>query len=83
MFQSNVVLQGAHGAETHNMDGEKLYEMLMILLKVFENALALSSSLGLEGARKIYFKVTFDVSADVGGICVPGHKGPWSIPAAR
>ena len=60
MFQSNVVLQGAHGAETHNMDGEKLYEMLMILLKVFKNAPALSTSLGLEGARKIYFKVAIE-----------------------
>ena len=31
------------------------------------------TSLGLEGARRI-FKVTIDVSADMGGICVSGHK---------
>ena len=35
------------------------------------------TSLGLEGARRIFFKVTIDVSADMGGICVSGHKDPW------
>ena len=34
------------------------------------------TSLGLEGARRIFFKVTIDVSADMGGICVSGHKDP-------
>ena len=40
------------------------------------------TSLGLEGARRIFFKVTIDVSADMGGICVSRHKDPRSVPAA-
>ena len=39
------------------------------------------TSFGLEGARRIFFKVSIDVSADMGGICVSGHKGPRSVPA--
>ena len=38
--------------------------------------------LGWEGARRIFFKVTIDVSADMGGICVSEHKDPWFVPAA-
>ena len=40
------------------------------------------TSLGLEGARRIFFKTTIDVSANMGGICVSGHKDPRSLPAA-
>ena len=40
------------------------------------------TSLGLEGARRIFFKVTIDVSADMGGICVSGHKDLRSVLAA-
>ena len=42
----------------------------------------LPTSLGLEGTRRIFFKVTIDVSANMGGICVSGHKVPRSVPAA-
>ena len=34
------------------------------------------TSLGLEGARRIFFNVTIDVSANMGGSCVSGHKRP-------
>ena len=37
------------------------------------------TSLGLEGARRIIFKLTIDVSANMGGICVSGHKDPRSV----
>ena len=40
------------------------------------------TSLGLEGARRIFFKVTIDVSANMGGTCVSGQKDPRSVPAA-
>ena len=40
-------------------------------------------SLGLEGARRIFFKVTIDVSADMGGSCVLGHKDARSVPAVQ
>ena len=40
------------------------------------------TSLGLEGARGIFFKANIDVSADMGGICVSSHKDPRSVPAA-
>ena len=40
------------------------------------------NSLGLEGARRIFSKVTIDVSAGMGGICVSRHKDPRCVPAA-
>ena len=42
-----------------------------------------TASLGLEGARRIFFKVTIDVSADMGGICVSRHKGYSTMASCR
>ena len=39
------------------------------------------ASLGLEGARRIFFKVTIDVSAHMASICALGHKDPRFVPA--
>ena len=41
------------------------------------------TSLGLEGARRIFFKVTIDVLADMGGICVSRHKEPLRVTVAH
>ena len=40
------------------------------------------TSLDSEGGGRIFFKVTIDVSADMGGICVSGQKDPRSVSAA-
>ena len=40
------------------------------------------TSLGLDGARRIFFKITIDVLANMGGICVSWHKDPRSVPDA-
>ena len=36
---------------------------------------------GFGRCKEDIFKVTIDVSADMGGICVSGHKDPLSVPA--
>ena len=36
----------------------------------------------LEGARRVPFKAFIHIFADMGSICVEGHKDPRSVPAA-